>query len=117
MTDSKRWIVLALVALVGAAAVVQARRAAQSPIAAQAAAVRVPLDSGAAKFAKDHIELLSVAAKLQPPSILPPATAGSESQRQIAAPSPMSQLPPVPPEQQVTIALTSSAIGEIDPCG
>jgi hypothetical protein len=65
-----------------------------------------------------HRELAIAASRLQPPSLLPVATEAQAAPHD--APRPVEAapaLPPVPPESQVSLVLTSSAIGELDPCG
>ncbi|MSQ83739.1 MAG: hypothetical protein EXR77_12785 [Myxococcales bacterium] len=79
--------------------------------------VRVPLESGAEKFLKTHVDLLAAAAKLERPTALPPPLSGVEPLQPTVAAAPVSLQAPVPPEQRVSIVFTSSAVGEIDPCG
>ncbi len=116
--NKPKWLALFAFAI-AATAVVAWHGPRDNPAATrQAPAARVPSSAGAEQFLHTHAALLQEAAKLQRPNVLP-AVVGADTD--IATPPPTagstSLLPPVPPESQVHLAFTSSAMGEIDPCG
>lgn len=115
------WTVL--VALIGLTIGGLGAMAGQAQSKRQVAPVRVAKDSGAIVAANAHQALLAEAAKLEPPTLLPPAQVdegqanGTQPGNPQGQPAAEPALPPVPPEQRVVIGMTSSVIGEIDPCG
>ena len=115
----KVWILaVAALALAVLAVLTWRQPAAHVTPKTQVAAVRVPLGAGAAQFLQTHKAILAQAALLERPTALPTLLgADGEASAAVAPAAPQSLLPPVPPEQQVHLAFTSSAMGELDPCG
>lgn len=110
-------VAVALVVAVAGGVWLAKRSVAGVAVPQQVSTVRVPLESGAEKFLKTHVDLLAAAAKLERPTALPPPLSGIEPLQPTVAAAPVSLQAPVPPEQRVSIVFTSSAVGEIDPCG
>lgn len=87
--------------------------------ASQAKPQIAPAQSHAKSLQTTHEALLAEADKLPIPAFLavPQPVASHTGEVAVRAEAPEIQLPPVAPEQQVHLVLTSGVIGEIDPCG
>lgn len=88
------------------------------PPTAQAKPQVAPAQSQAKALQAAHETLLAEAEKLPLPAFMPVPQAAPTHAVAAVAPIPAEPaLPPVAPEQQVHLVLTSGVIGEIDPCG
>ncbi len=116
--NKPKWLALLTFAITAAAVVAWFAPTGPRSGPPQAAPARVAPSAGAEQFLHTHAALLKEAAALERPGVLP-ALVGVDGE--LAQPPPTagatSVLPPVPPEAQVHLAFTSSAMGEIDPCG
>lgn len=117
---NRRHLILALAILLGIGlAVVQTRLTAPPTLVPVAMAQLVHADSGAALFAEQHLRLLDDADKLQVPKALEPALANLPPSHNAGSEPAQAQpeLPAVPAQRQVVIALTSGDVGEVVDCG
>ena len=89
------------------------------PPAVQAKPQTAPAQSQAKALQTTHEALLAEAEKLPRPEFMPvPQAAAAHAVQAQVAPAPAEPpLPPVAPDQQVHLVLTSGVVGEIDPCG
>lgn len=111
--------VLVAIALGIAVACLQASHVPPPVVVAQPAVARPQADSGAALFAKQHLQLLDQADQLRVPTAIEPALTnvppshGEVVEQPVVVP----QLAPAPSDRQLTIGLTSGDVGEVVDCG
>lgn len=120
----KRWLLALALVLLGAVAVLVARRGPPAVVQAKAAPAQANLahvvDSGVAAAADMHAKLVQETQQLPVPTLAAANAAQAPGQVQALAIDTMKQQPAaddVSLEQAVFIGFTGNVIGETDPCG